>query len=705
MDVSSLMTTRRVPATATLCRSVLRFVGVVLFGSAVALAAAPTAVEFTTTHGRFLGLSIADGHHGSADVPGLTLQFNLAHANATPNGGALYFQNLGNGVAGIAGNDGWGDPMLVIKSQGNARFSFQGFRIENPRVPGVNEITVTGVADGKIIGSVDLALGANPRADFTTLQLTPAIFGRVDEVRITSRIQPFGPVQGPRLLNLFNRFVFDAAGGADLPPKQSRVFFADFLHGSAKVGEIAATLPVSGGAGHLVIVAPTMNLNLAVDFALQPDGTFVKTIVANTGSVPAARGSAPSVAAAAQTLTLRGSFTGGVLSGGFDELPYTFSTVEQGAGPSSAAAGVYVAPVLNSASGSVTTIVGNNNEVLALAVVGDLSLGGRATLGTDGSFEIVVGSSSLSGTVQSGTINGMVRQAARPSMGYSGVSATAQRTDRLVNLSSRVRIAPSGGRTLITGFVIGGTSSKRVLLRAIGPALATFGVAEALANPRLELFDTAGVRVLQNDDWAGAETSAAFAQVGAFTLAPATRDAALVALLAPGAYTMQVLDGGETGVVLAEIYDASLTAATDPQRLVNISSRGVVDAEGGALIGGFGVTGNAPKRLLVRGIGPGLGALGVEGTLNDPRLTIYSGQTAIAVNDDWGTPASTGAGQIAATGLEIAAAAQATGAFTLPGGSKDAAVIVTLAPGAYTAQVSAADGGSGTALVEVYEVP
>ena len=101
---------------------------------------------------------------------------------------------------------------------------------------------------------------------------------------------------------------------------------------------------------------------------------------------------------------------------------------------------------------------------------------------------------------------------------------------------------------------------------------------------------------------------------------------------------------------------------------------------------------------LALAIGPSLTAFGVAGALADPRLRVFTGAALIAENDNWSiVPADTAA---------TAQAARDTGAFALANGSKDAALILTLAPGAYTAQVSGADGAStGVALIEVYEVP
>lgn len=130
-------------------------------------------------------------------------------------------------------------------------------------------------------------------------------------------------------------------------------------------------------------------------------------------------------------------------------------------------------------------------------------------------------------------------------------------TPRLVNVSARAT-SGTGADVLIAGFVIAGPTSKSVLIRAIGPTLSVFGVAGALADPKLELFNSAGVKVDENDNWGGTTTLvSAFNAVGAFQLVGDSRDAALLARLQPGGYTAQVSGvGGRTGVALVEIYEA-----------------------------------------------------------------------------------------------------------------------------------------------------
>lgn len=272
--------------------------------------------------------------------------------------------------------------------------------------------------------------------------------------------------------------------------------------------------------------------------------------------------------------------------------------------------------------------------------------------------------------------------------------ASTGATSRLANVSSRLRVvAGDSARSLIAGFVVGGTAPKRVLLRAVGPALGAFGVAGALSDPRLQLYASSGALVADNDNWTGAEVSGAAEAAGAFRLASGTRDAAAVVTLPPGAYTLAVMPNGGDGVALAEVYDLDAEATAGSAGIINLSTRGRVEGEESLLIAGFAVKG-APRRVLIRGVGPALGAFGVTGVLGDPVLKIYRDGQLVGENNDWSTASA-----------EVSAATTASGAFALAAGGKDAAVVLTLEPGAYSAVVSGAGGAAGASLVEVYEVP
>ncbi len=278
--------------------------------------------------------------------------------------------------------------------------------------------------------------------------------------------------------------------------------------------------------------------------------------------------------------------------------------------------------------------------------------------------------------------------------------ATSSATS-LANLSTR-GVVGTGGGVLIAGLVIGGSTAKNVLVRAVGPALGDFGVTGALADPELKVLDAAGRVVAQNDNWQtaanAADASAAFARLGAFQFKSGSRDAAVLATLPPGSYTAQVSGvDGTSGVALVEAYDADADAATARTRkLVNIATRGQVGTGEDVLIAGLVVSGPGPRTYLIRGVGQTLAAFGVAGALADPLLQIYRGETLLRENDDWDTPA--------AAQPALRDAATQVGAFALQART-DAAMLITLQPGTYTAKVSGFSGETGVGLIEIYEVP
>ena len=272
--------------------------------------------------------------------------------------------------------------------------------------------------------------------------------------------------------------------------------------------------------------------------------------------------------------------------------------------------------------------------------------------------------------------------------------------NRLNNLAIRSS-AGTGARTLIMGFVVGGTGTTGatpLLIRGTGPALEAYGVPTFLADPMLTVFSGA-TPVMSNDNWGGdAHVSAIGAQVGAFSLTSSgSRDAALyTADIGVGAHTVQISGtGGATGVALAEIYDANspTTASGTTPRLLNVSARTYVGTGADILIAGFNIGGSAAKTLLIRAIGPTLSALGVTDVLADPKLELFQRGSVVQSNDNWGGNAV------------ISSVAAEVGAFALADTSRDAALLVTLQPGSYTVHVSGVANTTGVALVEIYEVP
>jgi outer membrane protein assembly factor BamB len=278
------------------------------------------------------------------------------------------------------------------------------------------------------------------------------------------------------------------------------------------------------------------------------------------------------------------------------------------------------------------------------------------------------------------------------------VRAARSPNAQLANIATRA--LAGGGNNLVAGFVVQGATERTYMIRAVGPALARLGIAGSMPDPRLEVYS--GQVVLQsNDNWRLSDEVSNFsvidtaAGVGAFPLEPGSRDAAILRPLPPGSFTAHVGSAdGQGGVALVEVYDARGGDATG--RIINLSTRGYVGTGQDILIAGVVVGGVGNLRLLVRGIGPGLGQFGVPGVLARPRLELFRGPVSLGVNTGWN--ASGG-------GADLAAAAAAVAAFPLGAGSADAALFFEAQPGEYTVQISGIGGTTGEAMVEVYLLP
>lgn len=277
-------------------------------------------------------------------------------------------------------------------------------------------------------------------------------------------------------------------------------------------------------------------------------------------------------------------------------------------------------------------------------------------------------------------------------------------SSRLANLSTRGQIAAGG--SLTSGFVVEGTGSKELVVRAVGPELLNFGVQSAMTDPRMEIIPASGsTSVLTNDDWGDSANAADLmtksAELGAFPLGAGSKDAAVLTSLpfptAAGSqgYTVRIqsTDAGASGIALAEIYDPDAIGA--PISLVNVSALGFSGTDENVLSPGFVIDGSGAKTMLIRVVGPSLTDFEVTGVMADPRLSLIpAGQSnVIAQNDNWGGT------------TELKEAFATTGAFQLSSdGSLDAAVLVRLPPGAYTVKPEGFAEGTGTILVEVYAV-
>jgi len=312
---------------------------------------------------------------------------------------------------------------------------------------------------------------------------------------------------------------------------------------------------------------------------------------------------------------------------------------------------------------------------------------GDVTAVNNGSYSCVVTTSA--GALESSTATLNVVGATVPS--------------RLVNLSCRAEVG-TGASQLIAGFVVGGQGTlgqEPVLIRASGPALTAYSITGVLSDPDLTLNSSSGF-LATNDGWSGnTQVLNTALEVGAFSWTSATsHDSALNESFSAGAYTAEVSGAsGDTGVALAEVYDATLGVTGTSPRLINFSARNQVGTGSKILIAGFVIGGTTSKTVLIRGSGPALAAFGVQGTLSDPALQLFRSNsdgtsTLMASNTGWG-----GDSVLASTAASVGAFSWGTAA------TGDSAILITLAPGAYTAEVSGASGDTGIALAEVYEVP
>lgn len=271
-------------------------------------------------------------------------------------------------------------------------------------------------------------------------------------------------------------------------------------------------------------------------------------------------------------------------------------------------------------------------------------------------------------------------------------TSTSVSLSRLLNISTRLQVG-TGDNVLIGGFILQGTESKRVLIRAVGPSLEAAGVRGALANPTLELHDSTGTLIGQNNDWrttqiGGVITDDQFLEIQATGIPPISdAESAIIATLDPGAYTAIVAGADSTtGIGLAEVYD--LGPAPAAAKLANISTRGFVQTDDNVMIGGF-IVGNQTSPVLVRGIGPSLAAAGIRHALADPMLELHDGNGALlASNDNWRSDQEA---EIEATTLP-------------PNNDLESAILRTLAPGAYTVILRGISDATGVGQVEVYNL-
>jgi DNA-binding beta-propeller fold protein YncE len=320
------------------------------------------------------------------------------------------------------------------------------------------------------------------------------------------------------------------------------------------------------------------------------------------------------------------------------------------------------------------------------------SLGGRVTAYDANNSYQFLGQINLGPRPAAGVAFGGVPRQLFVSHDLDGVmsvfqDATPAPADLFGNISTRTYVG-EGDNVLIGGFIITGNVPKKVIIRAIGPSLTAFGISGALADPTLELHDSSGATV-HNDDWQttiisdfGSDQSGEIRDSGLAPLDP--HESAMIVYLIPGAYTAIVRGkNGAAGVGLVEVYDLDLML---PAKLANVSTRGHVDSGDNVMIAGLITVGSKPVQVVLRAIGPSLASSGVPNPLEDPVLELRDTNGGlITSNDDW---------------QEHEAEVSAT--LLAPTDPRESAIVARLYPANYTAIVRGKNGATGVALVEAY---
>jgi uncharacterized delta-60 repeat protein len=269
----------------------------------------------------------------------------------------------------------------------------------------------------------------------------------------------------------------------------------------------------------------------------------------------------------------------------------------------------------------------------------------------------------------------------------------------VANVSTRLPVG-TDDNVLIEGFIVQGPagSTKKIIVRAIGPSLIAFGVTDALANPTLEIHDANNATIATNNDWkstqvGGLITGDQSAEIAASGVAPGNDlESAIIANLLPGSYTAVVRGLGNTvGTGVVDAYDLS---AASSAKVANIATRGLIQPGDKLMIAGF-IIQNGPVKAVIRAIGPSLAAFGISNALPDTTLQLRDQNGTILVeNDDW---------KIRSDGSSQQAELEATG--LQPSDDREAALVTTLPPGQYTAQVRGKPETTGIGVVQVYFLP
>ena len=271
------------------------------------------------------------------------------------------------------------------------------------------------------------------------------------------------------------------------------------------------------------------------------------------------------------------------------------------------------------------------------------------------------------------------------------LSTPTSQDTRLINISTRGYVG-TGDSSMIVSFIVEGTGSKTVTIRALGPILGSvFNVADSLSDPFLSVTNQAtGSELVSNDNWQTASSASAVTNSGK-SEGIDTKESAVQLTLDPGQYSAVVTGvNGATGNALVEVYDEDTSSGSI--KLANVSTRGYVGTGDSSMIVSFIVEGTGSKTVTIRALGPILGSIfNVANSLSDPFLSVTNQATGgeIVSNDNW---------QSATSASAVTNSGKSEGID-----AKESAVQLSLEAGQYSAVVTGVAGSTGNALVEVYD--
>lgn len=655
-----------------------------------------------------------------------------------PTGGQVYVFTGGNG-------DDWSDPGnwvsktftngvpgpkdLAIVNGASVRLSrsVEVFAVVS------NGATISGAFNLSVIGSFMIGGGGLRDVNVTIEEHGACVLVGDDDVAMNGTLTNRGRFQMTGLAGIRGFAGSANANGATSPNSVQPDGFGDFVRGFFNnIGKII--FPKRGGskktaksANGTTVVRPAVELQafkqvggrvISRDGAgvISRDGAGLITqdggslITQDGGSIKAAKNgkaaTAPSSfgfsqdggetdlgASALNGLTIYGpvSLNGGVLTGSGTingSLTNSGGFISPGHSPGS----ITVTGDFAQSTGGTLVIENGGPDA---AEFDSLNVGGHASLGgslqvrtingytpTAGDTFNAIGYGSASGNFES--VSGNFSMTANSTGTLIGIDPSKPNpaSAKLLNIATRMRV-DTGDNAMIGGFIVTGTAPKKVIIRAIGPALGAAGITGTLQDPTLELVNPDGTSTF-NNDWRDTQQD----DILATGFQPSdNREAAILATLQPGQGYTAVVRGNNnsTGVGLVEVYD--LDAAADSQ-LANISTRGLVQTGDNVMIGGFIVGGDTPAKVIIRAVGPSLEASGVNGVLQDPELEVVDANGASIINDGWRESQQA---DITATGVA-------------PADNREAAIIGTFVPGAYTAVVRGTSDTTGVASVEAYNL-